>query len=131
MVALQQCAPLRDFASPLLRIAGVATVLLGIAIAQFHARLFKRVGTQIRTFDEPGQLVTTGLFGRSRNPMYLGMLLALLGAALALGAVSALAGPLLFFIAAQAWYIPFEEAAMQCKFGTAYDDYKRRVRRWI
>ncbi|MGQ3054459.1 MAG: methyltransferase family protein [Roseateles sp.] len=131
MIALQQLMPLRDFASLPLRIAGLALVATGVAIAQWHARLFRRTGTQIRTFDEPTSIVTGGLFRFSRNPMYLGMLLALCGAALALGVLSAGAGPLLFFIAAQTWYIPFEEAALHRKFGADYADYRRRVRRWL
>ncbi len=38
--------------------------------------LFQRIGTNVYTFEEPGELVTEGLYGISRNPMYLGLVVA-------------------------------------------------------
>lgn len=92
--------------------------------------LVPALGTNLNTFGEPGSLRTEGLFRRTRNPMYLGMLIALLGLAATLGSASALAGPLVFFVLAQGYYVPVEERAMALKFGAAYDDYRRRVPRW-
>ncbi|MBD9394866.1 isoprenylcysteine carboxylmethyltransferase family protein [Acidovorax sp. ACV01] len=91
MVILQRIWPLATLppdACVLAWMAGGVLVLAGLAIAQWHARLFKRIGTNINTFGEPGTLTTAGLFAYTRNPMYLGMLLALAGVALALGALS-------------------------------------------
>jgi protein-S-isoprenylcysteine O-methyltransferase Ste14 len=107
-----------------------ALIVAGLAIAQWHARLFRRLGTNIQTFGEPGQLATEGLFRRTRNPMYLGMLLALAGLALVLGSLSPLAVWLLFFALMQMWYVPFEERAMAQRFGDAYREYQRQVPRW-
>jgi protein-S-isoprenylcysteine O-methyltransferase Ste14 len=110
--------------------AGAAPIVAGLALAQWHARLFKRLGTNIHTFGEPGQLTTEGLFGRTRNPMYLGMLLALAGVAVVLGSLSPLAVLAGFFVLMQAWYIPFEEQAMAQRFGEAYRAYREQVPRW-
>ena len=87
--------------------------------------------TEINTFKPPKRLVTDGLFRYSRNPIYLGFTLALLGWAIVLGNLAALDGVLLFFLAAHFWYIPFEEKAMKKEFGTVYEQYKKQVRRWL
>lgn len=112
------------------RLTGLALLLAGIAIAQWHARLFRQLGTNINTFAEPDHLTTLGLFRRTRNPMYLGMVIALTGVALLLGAVSPMAGPLAFFVLSHRWYIPVEEQAMAARFGERYREYQVRVPRW-
>jgi len=76
-------------------------------------------------------LVSDGLFRWSRNPMYLGFVLLLLGIAILLGTATPFAGPLIFAIVADRWYIGFEERAMRQKFGADYEAYRRRTRRWI
>jgi protein-S-isoprenylcysteine O-methyltransferase Ste14 len=48
-----------------------------------------------------------------------------------MGSLASFAGPLAFFGAARFWYIPYEEARMKDKYGTRYDDYCRRVPRWL
>jgi protein-S-isoprenylcysteine O-methyltransferase Ste14 len=110
--------------------AGAGLIVAGLAVAQWHARLFRRLGTNIQTFGEPGQLTTEGLFRRTRNPMYLGMLLALTGVAVVLGSLSPAVVVLVFFALMQTWYIPFEERAMAQRFGDAYAAYRRDVPRW-
>ena len=79
----------------------------------------------------PDRLVTTGVYAWTRNPMYLGMLLALAGVALALGTLSPWLLVLQFFVLAQCWYIPLEERKLAARFGRQYADYCRDVRRWI
>jgi protein-S-isoprenylcysteine O-methyltransferase Ste14 len=112
-------------------LAGAALAALGLAVTLGGARRFARLGTNIKTFNEPGVLVTDGLFRWSRNPMYLGFLLFLAGVAVLLGTTTPLLGPVLFAIAADRWYIAFEERAMQKKFGASYEDYMRKTRRWL
>lgn len=110
---------------------GLIPLLLGIGLLIAGSGRFRQVGTNIKTFDEPDVMVTDGPFRFSRNPMYLGFLLLLLGAAVLMGALTPLLGPALFALAAQLWYIPFEERTMHAKFGDTYRDYVRRVRRWF
>ena len=112
-------------------LAGAAMAVLGTLITLYGARLFGRVGTNIRTFNEPGVLVTDGLFRWSRNPMYLGFVLLLLGTAILLGTATPFLGPALFAVVADRWYIAFEEGAMRRKFGAEYESYMRRTRRWL
>jgi protein-S-isoprenylcysteine O-methyltransferase Ste14 len=111
--------------------SGLLLTVSGLGISAWHNRLFNHVGTNIYTFDEPGVMVTEGMFRITRNPMYLGFVLALTGLAVLLGTLTPPIVVLLFFIITDRWYITFEEEAMQRKFGDLYLNYQRRVRRWI
>lgn len=113
------------------RVLGVPVALAGLAFNLGGAGLFGRLGTNIKTFNDPGQLVTSGPFRFTRNPMYLGFTLILSGVGLLVGTLTAWLGALAFFVAADTWYIPFEERRMRALFGTDYDDYQRRVPRWL
>jgi protein-S-isoprenylcysteine O-methyltransferase Ste14 len=104
---------------------------LGLAVAMIARAQFARVKTTIHTFDRPRELVTDGIFRLSRNPMYVGLSLVGLGAALWCGAVSSLVLAAVFVLAADRWYIPFEEKMMKETFGGAFDHYAGRTRRWL
>ncbi|MFV0474653.1 MAG: methyltransferase family protein [Pikeienuella sp.] len=106
----------------------LASGLIVLVWARAH---FLRRGAEIMTFGEPRALVTDGPFRFSRNPMYLGFLLVLTGAAFFVNLWCALLAPLVFLLASAFWYIPFEERALRGRFGRSYDDYARRTRRWI
>ena len=113
------------------RLAGIAVTAAGASLAISVARLFARERTNIVTFNDPDRLVTTGPFRWTRNPMYLGLAVSLLGVALIVGALSAFLAPLAFVAAAGFWYIPFEEARAHAVFGAEYDCYRARVPRWL
>lgn len=111
---------------------GIPWVLIGYLMAIKGKTLFKKLDTNIMTFEQPDKLVTEGLYRFSRNPMYLGFVTALIGVALISGAaISSFLWVLLFFIITNKWYIDFEEKAMTEAFGQEYEDYCKRVRRWI
>ena len=110
---------------------GLVLVVGGVAIGFIGARQFDKVGTNIKTFNDPTILVTDGLFRRSRNPMYLGFTLFLLGLAILLGTLIAFLGPIAFAVIADRWYIQFEEQALRRTFGERYEAYARKTRRWI
>src|SRR3989442_7512425 len=59
---------------------GLLPILFGLASAAMGAREFIRAKTNIRPFREADKLVTTGPFRFTRNPMYLGLVLCLVGA---------------------------------------------------
>lgn len=110
---------------------GVALAALGVALTLGAAGYFRRVDTNIVTFDDPTKFVTKGLFRLTRNPMYLGFAFFLFGVGIALGGGQSLFLPPVFVLVAQFWYIPFEERAMGRMFGEDYDAYRRRVPRWL
>jgi protein-S-isoprenylcysteine O-methyltransferase Ste14 len=111
---------------------GGVIFLFGFFFALYGNRLFVREGTEIDPLSPSNRvLVTRGAFSVSRNPMYVGMVVALLGLAIYVGTLP-------FFIAAAAQFcilnygfIPLEEEKMERQFGDAYRAYCRRVRRWL
>ena len=76
-------------------------------------------------------LVTAGIYAWTRNPMYLGLSILLLGWAMTLGTLSSVWGPVLFLILIQRFQILPEEYALRKRFGHAYEEYCRTVHRWI
>ena len=76
-------------------------------------------------------LVTSGVFRFSRNPMYLGMLLFLLGTAIILNIIGGLIISILFIFYMNYFQIIPEEKALQNLFGKNYRNYRKTVRRWI
>jgi protein-S-isoprenylcysteine O-methyltransferase Ste14 len=124
-------APGRRWAGWPVVVAGCLIVSGGLALSAVGSRKFAVVGTNTLPFEDPTVLVTTGLYSRTRNPMYLGFLVALIGTAVAVGSPAAFVGPLVFFLIIDRWNIPFEEERLHAVFGKAYDGYVRRVRRWL
>ena len=108
-------------------------VLLGFFITFSSARNFKKKETTVNPIkpEEASQLVTDGFFKITRNPMYLGMLLFLLGLSIYNGLIVGLV-----FLPLFVGYITFfqiipEESAMIEIFGEDYKAYMKKVRRWI
>jgi protein-S-isoprenylcysteine O-methyltransferase Ste14 len=112
-------------------LAGLLPVVLGLGSGIAGAVTFRRARTNIRPFREADKLVTWGPFRFSRNPMYLGVTLVLVGSWLLMGVLSPLLGVLIFVITADRWYIAFEERMLQQKFGVEFETYRAKVRRWI
>ncbi len=108
-------------------IIAAALVLLFAAILQFRA-----ANTQLLPNSPTNNaLVTTGIFAITRNPMYLAMTVFTLGGALWFGRPLMLLAPLLMFAVANWAFIPFEEEKMRRQFGDAFENYTKRVRRWL
>lgn len=111
---------------------GVALVVLGFIPPAWAVAVFRRAGTEINPTSAANRaLVTGGPYRFTRNPMYLGLVLITLGIAVCVGAWPMFAAPVAVFVTANWAHIPFEEAKMRRQFGAAFDDYVRRVRRWV
>jgi protein-S-isoprenylcysteine O-methyltransferase Ste14 len=110
---------------------GIIAVLFGITMAGISAGMFKRAGTGLEPFDEATVLVTSGFYRFSRNPMYMGMFLMLLGVAFLMGSIGALLPILIFILIIRNNFVLGEERFMQATFGQQYLQYKSEVRRWI
>ncbi len=111
--------------------AGYLMIFLGIFLPVWGAHLFRRHKTNIMPYNDPDNIVTTGPFGFSRNPMYLGMLLVLLGVAVLYGTALGFIFALAYFCVANWYHIPYEEERMLAAFKDEFIAYKARVRRWI
>lgn len=110
---------------------GAIPILIGVAVMVLGDQQFKRAETAISPYDRPSVLVHGGVFRISRNPMYLGMVVTLLGEAVAFGTLTPLAVPWLFAWLITARFIRMEEAVLNDVFGAQYEDYRQRVRRWV
>jgi protein-S-isoprenylcysteine O-methyltransferase Ste14 len=133
MWALNRWLPLAHLIrSPWNRV-GALPAAMGFAIAIAALVRFAQARTTVNPMDpsKATQLVTDGVFQFSRNPMYLGMALLLIGWALWLGSVSPwLIPPLFISVITRVQIIP-EENALERLFGSPYSAYRGRVARWI
>ena len=112
--------------------AGIALALLSAILAIWAGFLFHRAGTEVNPVSTTNRaLVTAGPYRWTRNPMYLSLVLLALGIAVWLGAWPLFLAPIATFATANWVHIPFEEAKMRRQFAGAFDDYTRRVRRWV
>lgn len=114
---------------------GVAAILvaLGIIIDLVSIAAFRRAKTTVTPLapEKASQLVVTGLYRISRNPMYLGLLLILTGAMVWLGSGANVFILVSFVAYITAFQIKPEEDRLERIFGPQYQAYKRRVRRWL
>ncbi len=111
--------------------AGVALLIAGLVVLFWGMLTFARAKTAILPMRPASALVNHGPYRFTRNPMYTGMGLAYIGGAIGMNWGWAL---ILFpFVLALLYrfVISREEAYLSAAFGTDYDDYRRRVRRWI
>ena len=81
--------------------------------------------------DPPRELVAVGLYRFIRNPMYVAGITALIGWILWSPSLPLIVMPFIFFIAAHLFVTLYEEPTLKKKFGTAYEEYTKRVPRWI
>lgn len=75
--------------------------------------------------------VLAGPYLRTRNPVLLGTVLALLGGTLAEGSARLAIATLLAAVAAHVWVVRIEEPRLRARFGAAYEEYCRRIPRWL
>jgi protein-S-isoprenylcysteine O-methyltransferase Ste14 len=131
MAAFHFLAPIAQFIEPPYSYFGLLLLLGGIVMAAAASRAFRRAGTPVIPFERSTVLVTGGLYRITRNPMYLGMLLILVGVALMFGTVSTLLPIPAFVWVIQRNFIRGEERFLEDLFGEEYLGYKRQVRRWL
>ena len=133
LLALMLHVTVWGFAAPLgsAPLGGGALLTAGLGWMLWAARMFRQASTTIRPTAAPSILVDEGPYRYGRNPMYLGMTVALLGLGLALGAPFMAAAAIAFAAIVHRVHIPFEEAQLRRAFGGWYRDYAATVRRWL
>ena len=124
--ALEFVFPAREFVAVIFVVAGLATGAMGIVS-------FARAKTTVNPMkpDSASSLVVSGLYARSRNPMYLGLLVALVGWAIFLSNVLAFLLLPAFILYMNRFQIEPEEKALGVLFGEQFVAYRSRVRRWL
>jgi protein-S-isoprenylcysteine O-methyltransferase Ste14 len=107
---------------------GLLPIAGGVAVAVVGERAFKRAGTAVLP---SSALVTTGPFAVTRNPMYLGLVLCLLGWAVLLGSLVPFAVVPAFFALVHFRFVRHEEPSWPRGSARRSTPYKARVRRWL
>lgn len=112
---------------------GGFVIALGWALVSWGFLVFREAQTTIDpvAIHTARALVTSGPFARTRNPMYVGFAVMLMGWAVVLGSVLTLVEPLLFVVFIDRFQVRPEEAAMRARFGDEYGGYASRVPRWL
>jgi protein-S-isoprenylcysteine O-methyltransferase Ste14 len=96
------------------------------------ARLLARIGRgTLAPWDPTEQLVTAGPYGHMRNPMITAVLAVLLGEAALFRSTGVLIWAVTVFVVNQAFFLLYEEPALEDRFGEEYRAYKRAVPRWL
>lgn len=111
-------------ASALLLVSG-ATCLLAAS------QKFRQIGTHLKPWKTTSAIADDGIYAVTRNPMYLGMAFIYLGVMLLCSSIGALILFPILIIIIQSQVIAREEAYLSVKFGNAYQQYKKKARRWI
>ena len=111
--------------------AGGALIVIGVAIMRAGIRNFSRADTPVPSSQAVRALVTTGIHGWSRNPIYVGMCLVYAGIGIAARSPWILILALPLFIILRYGVVAREETYLERRFGDAYRDYKAHVRRWL
>jgi protein-S-isoprenylcysteine O-methyltransferase Ste14 len=112
-------------------IIAAALIVIGIALFAAGVRNFSRASTPLPTNQPARVLVTTGIYGWTRNPIYLGFLLMYVGIGIIVHSPWILALTLPIAVAIRFGVVAREEAYLERRFGDAYRGYKARVRRWV
>ncbi|MDH3304751.1 MAG: isoprenylcysteine carboxylmethyltransferase family protein [Gammaproteobacteria bacterium] len=133
MWAISTVFPAASFSLPRASVVAVAVALTGGGIALAGVLAFRRHETTVNPMkpETTASVVTSGIYGVTRNPMYLGLALALLAWAIYLANLAALLLVPAFVAYMTRFQIRPEERALSEKFGSRFEDYMAAVRRWI
>lgn len=111
--------------------AGGLMVGGGVILALLAVMEFRKHRTTVIPHNTPERLITTGVFARSRNPIYMGDVLILAGLILRWDAVLALPLiPVFLWVLEKRFIVP-EENRLRTKFRSEFAKYERKVRRWV
>ena len=131
MVALHFLIPALEIIPFPSNLLGAVPFALGLALNLLADRAFKKHDTTVKPFEESAALVTAGVFRVSRNPMYLGFVLILVGIAIFMGSLTPWAIIPILAILMDLVFIRVEEGMLEHTFGDRWLEYKKSVRRWI
>lgn len=114
-------------------VLSLAILVAGLLTEIFSVLSFRRASTTVNPMkpETTTQLVTSGIYNLSRNPMYLGVLLVLSSLALWLGSVLNIGVLFLFVFYITLFQIIPEEKVLSGIFPETFLQYKSRVRRWV
>jgi protein-S-isoprenylcysteine O-methyltransferase Ste14 len=110
---------------------GGAIFALGFALAIWAIATLRMAGSRVETYNPTTMIVSSGPYGFTRNPIYIGMFLGQTGLAVGLNNLWLVATLVPFLVVIRYGVVAREEAYLERKFGDDYPRYKSRVRRWL
>ena len=113
-----------------INLTGLSFLTFGVYLIIRYTIIFSSKNITLQN-KNPSSFVKTGFFRYSRNPMYLGGLIFLLGLSIMLGNIISFTIPVFFFLIMNFLCIPIEEKIMNDTFKDEYEKYKKNVRRWL
>ena len=123
-VGLSLSHPVTDFLSALL--IGAGGILIALAVVEL-----RKFSTTLHPHGDSSALVTSGIFKRSRNPIYLGFLALLAGLLLCFDTILALPlVPIFLWLVERRFVIP-EENQLRRKYRAEFARYCQKTRRWV
>ena len=133
MWAAARFVPVFNFALPAGRLIAAGLAVAGVVIALLGVVSFRRAKTTVNPLQPAAasSLVISGIYRRTRNPMYLGLLLVLLGWGALLANALAIVFAAAFIPLMNRLQILPEERFLAARFGPAFTAYQSAVRRWI
>lgn len=123
MVLLHFLVPVSIFAVYPWNLLGALPLITGITLNLKADTAFKKEQTTVKPFEKPSTLITTGVFRVSRHPMYLGMILILLGIAILMGSLIPLIVIAIFTILIELVFVRTEEEILEEQFGPSWHTY--------
>lgn len=110
---------------------GMIPIALGVYISVAAEKSFRDAKTTVTPFAESSMLVTNGMYRISRNPMYLGFILILIGVAIMMRSLTPFAVIPAFLVLIGKRFVTIEEQMLAEKFGAQYTAYTKKTRRWL
>ena len=128
-----EALPMTDFALPAKAALAAVLAAAGLCVGLVAVFQFRKARTTVHPMkpQESSALVVGGIYRATRNPMYLGVLLMLAAWAAWLANGAALVLLPCFVVYMNRFQIAPEERALDARFGAAFADYRRAVRRWL
>ncbi|MBN1449714.1 MAG: isoprenylcysteine carboxylmethyltransferase family protein [Anaerolineales bacterium] len=131
MLAFHFIFPVAWIVPSLWNLIGLVFLVSGVIMNLIADKTFHQAGTTVKPFEESEMLVTDGVFKISRNPMYLGFVLILAGVAIFLRSLSPILVIFAFVALITNSFIKAEERMLAEKFGSSWEQYKLKTRRWF
>ncbi len=116
-------------------LCGLLVSILGFMLivwANYSLLFIGKIGLKAREpFHVPHTLVLEGPYRFSRNPIYLSVIIIIVGFAILLGSLTLYIISFVLFIIFRTWFVRWEEEKLETAFGEEFIEYKKRVRRWL
>jgi protein-S-isoprenylcysteine O-methyltransferase Ste14 len=130
-VVLGKFLPILPSLTGTLRVIGLPVAIIGFVVGLMGFFEIRRADTTLDPHGTVTTIVTSGIYRFTRNPMYLGFLMMVIGFPLASGSLWGVLLAPFFILTMNGLVIEKEEAYLEKKFGEPYTSFKSRVRRWL